>query len=142
MAQMTPSYFDVLRDQQYMNLITFRKNGVAIKTPVWFVQEGHRLYVMTVNNSGKIKRIRNNGRVEVEPSDRAGKPLGARMGAQARVLPASENKRANDLLNKKYGLQKRAFDVVLNLRRTERVYVEITPADEYEHVGDLAVAGA
>ena len=111
-----------------MNLITFRKNGEAMKTPVWFVVEGERVYVMTVNNSGKIKRIRNNGRVDVGPSDRAGTPLGATVAAQARVLPASENKRADDLLNKKYGLQKRAFDVVLNLRRTERAYVEITPA--------------
>ncbi len=121
------SYFALLRDQQYMNLITFRKTGAAIKTPVWFVQDGDHLYVMTVNNSGKIKRIRNNGRVNVEPSDRAGKPLGATVGARARVLPASEHKPANDLLNKKYGLQKWAFDVVLNLRRTERAYVEITP---------------
>ncbi len=128
MNQTAQSPFDGLRDQQYMNLITFRKNGEAIKTPVWFVQEGERLYVMTFNNSGKVKRIRNNGRVDVGPSDRAGKPLGTTVTARARVLPASENKRANDLLNKKYGLQKRAFDVVLNLRRTERAYVEITPA--------------
>ena len=127
MTQTAQSHFDVLRDQQYMNLITFRKTGEVIKTPVWFVQDGEHLYVMTVNNSGKIKRIRNNGRVNVEPSDRAGKPLGATVNAQARVLPASENKRADDLLNNKYGWQKRAFDVVLNLRRTRRAYVEITP---------------
>ncbi len=142
MTQMARSYFDVLRNRQYMNLITFRKTGEGIKTPVWFVQEGERVYVMTVNNSGKIKRIRNNGRVEVEPSDRAGKPLGATVSAQARVLPPSENKCTNDLLNKKYGWQKRAFDVVLNLRRTERAYVEITPANEHEHLGDFAAAGA
>jgi len=142
MTQTAQSYFDVLRGQQYMNLITFRKNGESIKTPVWFVQEDERLYVMTVNNSGKIKRIRNNGRANVGPSDRAGKPLGATVGARARVLPASENKRVDALLTKKYGLQKRAFDVVLNLRRTQRAYVEIIPANEHEHMGDFAAAGA
>jgi PPOX class probable F420-dependent enzyme len=99
----------------------------VIKTPVWFVQDGEQLYVLTVNNSGKIKRIRNNGRVNVEPSDRAGKPLGATVGARARVLSASENTRANDLLNKKYGWQKRAFDVAMKLRKIDRVYVEVTP---------------
>ena len=68
--------FDALANQQFMNLITVRKSGAEIPTPVWFVQSGDRLYVMTGNNAGKVKRIRNNPQVQVAPSDRAGTPLG------------------------------------------------------------------
>jgi PPOX class probable F420-dependent enzyme len=51
--------FDQLTQQQYINLETFRKNGVGVKTSVWFVQDGDTIYVRTVANSGKVKRIRN-----------------------------------------------------------------------------------
>lgn len=28
------------RDQEFLSLETFRKNGVGVKTPIWFAQEG------------------------------------------------------------------------------------------------------
>lgn len=122
------SSFDLLRDQQYMNLITFRKSGEAIATPVWFVQDGARLYVVTAANAGKVKRVRNNARVDVGPSDRAGKPLGATMPARAHELPAAEHSRADALLTQKYGLQKRAIDLLQRVRGTQRTYLEIVRA--------------
>jgi PPOX class probable F420-dependent enzyme len=45
--------------QQYLNLETFRKNGDGVKTPIWFVQAGEKLYVRTGGESGKVKRIHN-----------------------------------------------------------------------------------
>ncbi len=39
---------NALTQQQYINLETFRKSGVGIKTPVWFVQDGDTLFVRTV----------------------------------------------------------------------------------------------
>ncbi|MFM7677639.1 MAG: PPOX class F420-dependent oxidoreductase, partial [Roseiflexaceae bacterium] len=68
--------FDALANQEFMNLITQRKSGADVATPVWFAQDGDRLYVMTGRTAGKVKRIRNNPRVQVAPSDRAGTPLG------------------------------------------------------------------
>ena len=50
----------IFTSQQYLNLETFRKNGAAVKTPVWFVQDGDATFVRTLANSGKVKRIRNN----------------------------------------------------------------------------------
>jgi len=50
----------IFTSQQYLNLETFRKNGAAVKTPVWFVQDGDAIFVRTLANSGKVKRIRNN----------------------------------------------------------------------------------
>ena len=68
--------FDQLTQQQYINLETFRKSGVGVKTPVWFVQEGETLFVRTVANSGKVKRIRNNTHVNIAPCKADGALLG------------------------------------------------------------------
>ena len=56
------------RDQEFLSIETFRKNGIGVKTTVWFVQEGDMLYVWTIGDSGKAKRIRNNARVNIAPS--------------------------------------------------------------------------
>ena len=114
-----------------MNLITFRKSGVEVRTPVWFVQDGTSLYVMTGKDAGKIKRIRNNPSIVVEPSDRTGKTLGVAVTANAQVIsdPAVAT-HANALLNQKYGFMKRMFDLIalLNGGLKNRAYVVITPA--------------
>lgn len=123
--------FENLHAQQFMNLITFRKSGVEVRTPVWFVQDGTNLYVMTGKDAGKIKRIRNNPSIVVEPSDRTGKTLGAAVTAHAQLIsdPAVEA-RAITLLNQKYGFMKRMFDfmALLSGGLKNRAYVVITPA--------------
>jgi len=123
--------FENLQSQQFMNLITYRKSGQAVRTPVWFVQDGTKLYVMTGKDAGKIKRIRNNSSIVVEPSDRTGKSLGATQPAQAQVIsdPAVEA-RAITLINQKYGFMKRMFDfmALFNGGTKNRAYIEITPA--------------
>ena len=40
-------------NQKYINLETFRKSGVGVKTPVWFVQDRDVLYVWTQADSWK-----------------------------------------------------------------------------------------
>lgn len=47
--------------KQYQNLLTFHRNGNGVKTPARFVQDGDSLFVRTIANSGKVKRIRNKG---------------------------------------------------------------------------------
>ena len=122
--------FDALANQQFMNLITVRKSGAEIPTPVWFAQSGDRLYVMTGNNAGKVKRIRNNPQVQVAPSDRAGTPLGPSQPAVASVISdPAEAATANALLTKKYGFMKRMFDLMalFNGGAKSRAYLVITP---------------
>ncbi len=122
--------FDALTNQQFMNLITMRKSGAEVPTPVWFAQSGDRLYVMTGNTAGKVKRIRNNPQVQVAPSDRAGTPLGPSQPAVASVISdPAEAATANALLTKKYGFMKRMFDLmaVFNGGAKSRAYLVITP---------------
>ena len=114
-----------------MNLVTFRKSGVGVKTPVWFVLDGNRLVMYTLGTSGKVKRIRNNSRVQVGPSDVAGKPLGEMVEARARFLQSDEATRAEKLLGKKYGLLYAALNLQRKLggAKTPRAFIEITPPE-------------
>jgi len=83
----------------------------------------------TLGTSGKVKRIRNNPRVQVGPSDARGNPLGASVEAQARFLQGEEATRAEKMISKKYGL----IYTLLNLQRklsnnkTPRAVIEIVP---------------
>ena len=103
--------------QQYLNIETFRKSGVGVKTPVWFAQEGETLYVWTQAQSGKAKRIRNNGAVRIVPSTGSGQPLGEWLPAQASLdeTPAAL-KHVKELMAKKYGFMFHLFGFLGKLR--------------------------
>jgi PPOX class probable F420-dependent enzyme len=110
---------DQFHKQKYLNLETFRKNGESMKTPVWFAQDGETIYIQTVANSGKVKRIRNNGQVNVTPCKMDGTPTGTWISASAReVRDAEIAQKVNRLLEKKYGLMKKMF--ALNAARQGR----------------------
>ena len=110
---------DQFQKQKYLNLETFRRNGESMKTPVWFALEGEIIYVQTMANSGKVKRIRNNGHVNVTPCKMDGKPTGTWVPADAREIVDEEiSRKVNRLLDKKYGLMKKI--TALGARRQGR----------------------
>jgi uncharacterized protein len=88
--------------QKYVSLVTFRKNGAAIPTPVWFGEANDRLYVMTRTDLGKFKRIHNNPSVRVAPCTIRGKVTGPEFAATARILAESEFSAARATINRKY----------------------------------------
>ncbi|HVA92179.1 MAG TPA: PPOX class F420-dependent oxidoreductase, partial [Chloroflexota bacterium] len=44
---MTVDLLNRFRSEKYLSLITFRRDGRAVATPVWFVLDGTRLLVWT-----------------------------------------------------------------------------------------------
>jgi PPOX class probable F420-dependent enzyme len=74
------------------------------------------LYVRTGEDSGKVKRIRNNPRVRVMPCDMRGGPLGEWVEGQARFADVAETKRVGQLLTRKYGLQKAMLEIMSRLQ--------------------------
>ena len=90
--------------QKYISLTTFRKSGVGVPTPVWFGEEGDKLYIMTASKSGKFKRARNNPQVKVSPCTIRGKVTGPEFAATVRILPHEDHARARKLVNRKYWL--------------------------------------
>src|SRR3954464_1267787 len=71
-----PRMFLELGEGKYLLLTTFRKDGRAVPTPVWVVRDGERLVAWSAMDSGKVKRIRRDGAVEVGPCDVRGRPTG------------------------------------------------------------------
>ena len=90
--------------EKYVLLTTFRKDGRAVPTPLWVVPDGAGIALWTPTDTGKVKRIRNSGRVTVAPCDMRGKPLGEAIEAQARIGDAADADRVRAALNKKYGV--------------------------------------
>jgi uncharacterized protein len=117
-----------LDKHSYLSLITYRKSGVAVPTPVWFASDSGHLYVYSQANAGKVKRVRRNSKVQVAPCTANGRVLGPCIDAQCRVLPAEEGARVNALLVQKYGILKRIMDVSAWLFRSKRDFLEISEA--------------
>jgi len=114
---------DAIHGQKYISLATFRKTGVPVYTPVWFAEEGDKLYFMTSSKLGKVKRIRNNSQVKIAPCTMRGKITGPEFAGAARILPAEDAERVRRAIKAKYWLARVPF-----LWRNTDTYVEITPA--------------
>jgi len=109
----------------YISLESFRKTGQGVATPVWFAEENGILYVYSEAASGKIKRIRNNPRVRIAPCDMRGRPRGDWVEATARILEGDAARHADDLLNAKYGFQKRLLAFFAKFRPRPRAWLAI-----------------
>ena len=64
--------FSELADQRFVSLTTFRKTGERVSTAVWICRDDFALLVLTPAESGKVKRLRHDGRVELRPCNRWG----------------------------------------------------------------------
>jgi hypothetical protein len=117
---------DQFTNRNYLNFETFRKNGQGVKTPVWFVQDGEILYVRTGEDSGKLKRLRKNGQVQVAPCRMDGTPVGSWVRAHAVEMKDVEtDKHVDSLLGKKYGFQKVLFAWMSRMRGDRYTVVKI-----------------
>src|SRR5690349_3523778 len=113
--------------QKYLSLESYRKNGQGVRTPLWFVETDGVLYFYTVAHSYKVTRIRNNPRVRIAPCDIRGNVKGEWIAATARLLDAAESRRADALLNRKYGFSKWVLNVLAKIRGHQRAAFAIQP---------------
>jgi PPOX class probable F420-dependent enzyme len=64
-------------DEKYVASTTFRKSGAPVPTPTWIVAlETGRVGFWTSSASGKSKRLRNDPRITLQPSDARGRAKG------------------------------------------------------------------
>lgn len=125
--------FASLQGRKYLNIETLRKNGQGVRTPVWFAGEPEnsapeKVYVYSTTDSGKAKRIRNNGRVRVAPCDVRGRLLAEWVEARAEIVTGAEAEHGLKLLNKKYMPWKQLLDFFSLFSRNKRVVFLIHPA--------------
>lgn len=121
--------------KKYLSLETYRRNGTAVRTPVWFAegppaQDGAapKLYIYTIGNMGKVKRIRNNPRIKIAPCDMRGGIRGEWVEARAEIVTGEEAAAGMRLLNQKYIPWKQLLDFFAMFRPRQRVVMTIRPA--------------
>lgn len=99
------SEYDRLAAERYVIVTTFRRDGRAVPTPVWAAGDSGELVLWSVRDAGKVKRIRNSGRVEVQASDfRGAKTHGAKVAGEARLLDDADSERVREAIAHKYGI--------------------------------------
>jgi PPOX class probable F420-dependent enzyme len=115
------------KNKQYLNIETFRKSGEGVKTPVWFVENNGKLFIQTMNESGKAKRIRRNTIVNVAPCRVGGEVLGTWITAEARLFEdITQIQEIDKFLNKKYGLMKKLFELGGSRNKQNTIAIEIS----------------
>jgi uncharacterized protein len=123
--------FAAFEGQKYLSLETFRKNGEGVRTPVWFAAEkdgaAEVLFIYTIGEAGKVKRIRNNPRVRIAPCDMRGNVTGKFVEARVEILSGVAAAHATQLLNRKYFPLKQILGFFALFSRRERVVMALRP---------------
>lgn len=118
--------FEAMHPERYMSLTTYRKSGKAVPTPVWFAPVDDKLVVMTIVDSGKVKRLRHTAEVEIAPCTMRGDITGATMPARGRIISDPEEARgAHKALMRKYNWQLVIFLILYFFTRKQRAYLAI-----------------
>ena len=77
---------------------SFKRNGTPVQTPVWFAEDHGVLYVYTLANAGKVKRIRRNPRIRLAPCTVRGTVIGPWVEAEATIVDATTAAHGHALL--------------------------------------------
>ena len=92
-----------IESEKYISLETYRKNNKSVRTPVWFIIKNDLIYVVTRDQTGKVKRLRNNLQVKIATCTIRGKVTGQWMSGTAKILTEEETKDAVKWRDRKYG---------------------------------------
>jgi PPOX class probable F420-dependent enzyme len=120
------------KQADYLNLGTFRKNGVRVDTPVWFAEQDCYFYVLSNNQAGKVKRLRNSSRCQITPCTMLGSPTGTWHESEAIVLSKeADMQMAHSIIRKKYGWQMQLLDAGAKMggRFDQRAFIQIRIPD-------------
>lgn len=108
-----------LADEKYVAFTTYKKDGTPKSTPVWIVETGDgKLGFTTEDGSWKVKRLRNNNRIEVQPSDARGNvsDVSSPTSGTAEVVHGAEFEAVLAAVKGKYGWQMTAIQAFGKVR--------------------------
>ena len=121
--------FGGLRDARQCVVVTFKRSGEPVPTPVNFgLSDDGKLYFRSEPHTAKVRRIRSDPRVRVWPSNLRGKPLGPAVEGRARIVGESEVARAYEVLSANWRADMRLLERGFDRIDVPAVYVEVVPA--------------
>ena len=120
--------FSALRRGRHCLLVTFKRSGEPVPTPVWFGLADDKVYFRSEAEVAKVKRLRNDPHVRVGPCNARGTPRGPMAEGTARLLPPEENERAEAAIQANFGVGRRVYERTGDRLGLPVVYVEPAPA--------------
>ena len=122
--------FSQFKEQRTVRLTTFKRDGTPVGTPVHIAVAGGKAYFRTPHKTWKVKRLRNNPRVEIAPSTFRGKATGAAVTGTARLLTGEEDRAARKAIGAKYRvLQGVLVPLAHRLLRQRTLHYEVVATD-------------
>jgi PPOX class probable F420-dependent enzyme len=109
----------------FIDLVTFRKDGRGVHTTVLAAPCDGGLLIRTHDSAGKLKRLRQNGSVEMVPLDSRGRPVGRAQQGRARILPVHESARCLHLLHRRHPIAGVLGTWVRHLRGMRNVFIQV-----------------
>ncbi len=119
--------FSDLGDFRRTLILSFRRDGTPVPTPVWAALDGDRAYVRTERASGKVKRLANDPHVLLAPCTVRGRPLAPPLAARGGVLRLEEEAEAERVLARSYGAGRELFERSMDALRVDMCYLELVP---------------
>ncbi|MGA9276215.1 PPOX class F420-dependent oxidoreductase [Ilumatobacter sp.] len=104
-----------IADEKYVALTTYKKDGTTKTLPVWIADfGGGQVGFTTASSSFKVKRIVNDSRVILQPSDMKGVVTDGSepVTGTAQVVTGAAFEPYRDAVKKKYGIQYGAMNVL------------------------------
>ena len=121
------NFHQSLETENYINLLTYKKNGEAVSTPVWFIFENKKIFIRTSDKSGKFKRIKNNKNVKFALCNIRGKIKGEWHNGLAKVEP--NNIWVFPKINKKYGIVAHLLNILYKIKKMNIIILSIELPD-------------
>lgn len=123
------SRYATLGDDAHISLRTFRANGTAVDTAVWFCRyEGH-YYIRTVRDSAKVRRLHANSTAAIASCRWDGEVSGDWQPVQAEVLNDDDNllPELDTRMDAFYGDYRRELTALMKQLGKALCYIKLTP---------------
>jgi len=117
-----------LETGKYICILTYKKNGDGVSTPVWFIRKDNKIYIRTSNQSGKVKRIKNNNNVSYALCNISGRIKGEWHSGLAKIEP-DVNKMIFSKITEKYGLIAQIINILYKIKKMEIIIISIESRD-------------
>ena len=122
------NYHKSLETGKYINIQTYKKNGQAVSTPVWFISKDNRIYFRTSTKSGKFKRIKNNNNIKFALCNFRGKIKGEWHNGLAKIDP-DINRLIVSQINEKYGIFAHVMNLLYKIKKMDIIILCIESRD-------------
>jgi uncharacterized protein len=124
MNEQTNSGVEPFRKAKAVSLVTFRRDGRAVPTAVWFYTEGNKMFTTTHRNAGKLKRLAHTSAIELAVCTQGGNVKGPTFVGTARLLNPAETEVVLKGKQRRYRIHKL---MMLLPSMKDQIGIEITP---------------